>query len=248
MIRAIPTIRWGDAGAADKVRKAIAASRAIQVKHMLDGVKCKSVVRAMSDAAEPTNFLAPFKGENIISFARNPWTELTYPPSRLLSEEAGEEGLAQTRLDLLPCFDPRTMLPGKRATQLLGGFKLNREASMIFVTAAGIRTPLHSDERHGMLLHVSGVKNFVVIPNSESDADPATLQELLALRDACGSQSDIYDEESPRTPALLRVRRFQGTLEPGDALFLPQRWLHDIESVTPTISVSLRFGKWDQPN
>lgn len=139
---------------------------------------------------------------------------------------------------------------------LLGGYKLNDEASCIFVTGSEMRTPLHSDERHGFLLHLAGEKNFVLFDNKHSDADPNLLRQLLTIRDKNGLHSDIYPGEDgdgdgdgdARIPALRQVPRFQGKLEPGDALFIPQRWLHDIESLTPTISVSLRFGAWDSPN
>ena len=166
-----------------------------------------------------------------------------YPPSALFEEGA----MGQARLDLNPCFDPTTSLP----KNLLGGYSLNSDASCIFVTGSEMRTPLHSDERHGFLLHIAGIKNFILFANEDSDADPSLLRQLLTIRDENGLHSDIYRRGSDGDfgiPALRKVPRFQGALKPGDALFIPQRWLHDIESLTPTISVSLRFGAWDAPN
>ncbi len=150
--------------------------------------------------------------------------------------------VGQARLDIEPCFKVDVMPGG-----LLGGHSLNSSDSAIFVTSSGLRTGLHSDERHGMLLHISGEKNFVLIPPEDSDVDQDTLRELLTLRGMSGDHRSIYCDQSSNQ-SLPKVRRIQGSLRTGDALFIPQRWLHDIESSTPTISISLRFGKWDEPN
>ena len=237
-IRRIDTVHWDSSGAARAVRSAIRSSSALLVKGVLDSVACARVARAVSED-RPARFLEPFPGENIISYARNKWTEESRRPAVLLKDDA----FGQTRIDLKPSFEP-SRVPMRR---LLGGFRLNARASMIFVTSGGMRTPLHSDERHGVLLHIHGAKNFVVIPAHDSDADAGTLRELLTLRDTSGCHAELYGEP-PCNDSLRKVRRLQGELDPGDALFIPQRWLHDIESATPTISVSLRFGAWDSPN
>ena len=237
-IRKIQTVYWESSGAARAVRSAIRSSNALLVRNVLDSEACSRVARAVAED-RPARFLKPFPGENIISYARNEWTEESRRPAILLDDDA----FGQTRIDLEPSFEP-SRVPMRR---LLGGFRLNARASMIFVTSGGIRTPLHSDERHGVLLHIVGAKNFVIIPSRDSDADAGTLRELLTLRDASGCHAELYGEP-PCNESLRKVRRLQGELKPGDALFIPQRWLHDIESTTPTISISLRFGAWDMPN
>lgn len=240
---ALEAVVWGDRGATRAIAAAVAASRALLVKKVLSPERCADVARAVAGDA-PTAILVPHRGENIVSYARNVWTRRPHRPARLLGGEAVATTMrGQARLDLRPCFDAQQLVP----QGLFGAHRLNETDSAIFVTAGGMRTPLHSDERHGMLLHVAGRKTFVLIPNADSDADAATLKRLLLMRDAVGDHAEHYPE-TPANTALRKVRRLQGSLDIGDALFIPQRWLHDIESTTPTISVSLRFGNWDKPN
>jgi len=238
----IDALHWGDAGIASAVQSAVACPKAVLLKHVFDSSSCSKVVNAIKED-EPTPILKPLRGENTVSYARNKWTRRLHEPRRLLIGQGAEGSVrGQARLDLEPCFQPDQMPP-----QLLGGHELNVSDSAIFVTSEGLRTGLHSDERHGMLLQLSGRKNFVLIPPEDSDADPRTLRKLLQLRGTSGKHDKLYGEQS-RNVALRKVRLLYGTLETGDALFIPQRWLHDIESVESTISISLRFGNWDEPN
>jgi Cupin-like domain len=279
----IPTVSWGAAGAAGIIRDAVASSTFLLVEHVLTATQCHVITERVRQFG-PAQMLVPFIGENIVSFARNEWTDEAIPVASLFlddDENRTSQGepprRLQTRLAIDGIFDHRTDLPNHHhhndhhnhhyhredavvVETLLGGHDLNEDASMVFVTATGLRTPLHSDERHGMLLHIDGVKNFFVIPAAVSDNthSPDMLRQLLTLRDISGTHRDLYqppDDEDRPPPASVPTaltnimdRCYRGTLLPGSALFLPQRNLHDIESVSPTISISLRFGRWDEPN
>jgi hypothetical protein len=264
--KSIPTISWKAPDSAQAIRDAVASSTFLLIEDVLSFAQCQVIYhRTLSYGG--AQMLVPFDGENIVSFARNGWTEHDeIPVSQLLLEPQQHDNKnqnknndssssavsvrLQTRLALDGILDLQHDLPNHMLERLLGGHTLNEEASMVFVTASQLRTPLHSDERHGMLLHISGIKNYVGIPAASSDANRSWLQELLTLRDTCGMHDDLYDAETPALAALHHIPGYYrgGPLKPGSALFLPQRNLHDIESVTPTISISLRFGRWDTPN
>lgn len=87
----------------------------------------------------------------------------------------------------------------------------------IFVTSSGLRTPLHSDETHGLLVHVRGRKSVVF-----------TSDDALPDRRKSGTHADLY------TVGMT------ADLTPGDILFVPKRQLHDVESKDATVSLSLR--------
>jgi len=261
-IRKIKSLNWGDPGAATAIRDCVRSSTALLVNGVLNRAQCAAIMEEV--VAQQSTLLVPFDGENLVSFSRNAWTDEEHPVARLMADgNDGDALFAQTRISLdgFPEHLRQADRSGasRRASVLtepaamrclLGGFALNEAASMFFVTAAGLRTPLHSDERHGMLLHVAGRKRFVVIPARSSDRCPRVLRALMRLRDTAGSQAELYPAAgaSAAAPVLDAVTRFQGSLSPGSALFLPQRTLHDIESTSATISISLRFGKWDELN
>jgi hypothetical protein len=271
----MPTVSWQSPDAKRIIRDAVANNTFLRIDDILNASQCHQLTQRIKNYGL-ASMLVPFVGENIVSYSRNEWTEDELPVSSLLTtaptnnndddDDTTTTRLYQTRLELAGLFDCRTDLPRptRKSTDkeddstttttiqtLLGGHDLNEEASMVFVTAGSLRTPLHSDERHGMLLHIYGRKSYFVIPAEASDSDPLVLKHLLRLRDACGTHQDLYAEDRPAVTAVRNIagdRCYRGRIPIGSALFLPQRNLHDIESATPTISISLRFGRWDEPN
>jgi hypothetical protein len=268
----MPTVSWQSPDAGRIIRDAVANNTFLRIDDILNAAQCHKLTQRVKNYGL-ASMLVPFVGENIVSYSRNEWTEEELLVSSLLSAPSNDDDddddatttrLYQTRLELDGLFDYRSDLPRPTTRMeddsttttttiiqtLLGGYDLNEEASMVFVTAGSLRTPLHSDERHGMLLHIYGRKSYFVIPAEASDSDPLVLKHLLRLRDACGTHQDLYAEDRPAVSAIRKIgdRCYRGRIPIGSALFLPQRNLHDIESATPTISISLRFGRWDEPN
>lgn len=84
----------------------------------------------------------------------------------------------------------------------------------VFVTSSGLRTPLHSDETHGLLVHLRGRKHVVFTDD-------------MGNRRRSGAQADLFVG-------------MHAELTPGDILFIPKRRLHDVESEDATVSLSMR--------
>lgn len=100
-----------------------------------------------------------------------------------------------------------------------------------------------------MLAHLSGVKRAVLIAPNVSDASQELLDELLKYRDTSGSIEELYLSNNNPPPddgsvilASKDVEKYLVELNPGDLLYLPKRWLHDIESTTDTVSLAIRFA------
>ena len=172
--------------------------------------------------------LRPHAAENIVSCQRNAWSEEAVAVEALL--DGRETG--QARLDVDAEGVPRNILQSLCAHMPV---KVNATDSAFFVSAGSVRTPLHSDERAGLLFHLLGRKSFVIISPEESDSDRGRLQRILEFRATPGTHSALFTKSFP-------VPYWRGELEPGDALYIPRRWLHDLESQTPTVSLNLRFG------
>ena len=166
---------------------------------------------AMLDARGPP--LVPFAGETTVSNERN----ATGPPTTARRLFAGATA-GQLRTDA----------PNVAGLAVLDGLEdegVGVRRTVAFATSARLRTPMHSDAEDGLLVHVDGVKRFAVAP-------PSSYSALARF----GTTSGAHDALFRGSDAVVT-----GELRPGDALYLPRRWLHDVESETPTLSIALRF-------
>ena len=173
-------------------------------------------------------WLVPARGENIVSGERNKWR----PRRRSYAKQLLLDARGQARLDV--------PLDALRLVEGAFGVRCDGDASAVFVTSQGLRTPLHSDPEASILIHVQGKKRVLAIPPSQSDACPKRLAELLKLRTTPGPQRRLYLGDDASS-ALGAVDLISVELDEGDALFLPARWLHDVESATGTVSLAARL-------
>ena len=103
---------------------------------------------------------------------------------------------------------------------------------------AGTLTPLHHDTCNILFTQIWGEKQFILIPPSQQD-----------LFDASTS---MYCHLNPEE-ALLSSQQLQCTLKPGQTLFIPAGWWHQVRSLSPSISVAMthfhlpNFVDWYRP-
>ena len=120
--------------------------------------------------------------------------------------------------------------------------------SALFVTSAGGRTAMHRDELDNMLLHLSGHKNVIIVEPEIAKKHPKLMKDLFTTP---GSHAEIYeskvDRESYETGDAGTLEEARSmphlycSLQPGDLLYIPYGWFHDVESQTATVSAALRF-------
>ncbi|KAF1750087.1 hypothetical protein GCK72_016633 [Caenorhabditis remanei] len=98
-------------------------------------------------------------------------------------------------------------------------------------------SPLHTDPRNNMFVQVNGTKLFrMVSPEDTSSVYP--FDGILGNT----SQVDVENPDATEFPEFSRIRRmFDGVVNAGDALFIPQKWWHYVRSTTPSISISFWF-------
>ena len=113
--------------------------------------------------------------------------------------------------------------------------------SGIWVGSPGATTPLHHDAWPGLLFQTHGTKRVALY----RPADRTHLSFRLPLRGE-GRWSDLPgrsdDASSIDFPLLAHTQRFVGELHPGEALYIPPFWAHEMEAVEANISVPFRFA------
>jgi len=110
--------------------------------------------------------------------------------------------------------------------------------------------PLHSDEGDGTLLQIQGRKRVVLFPASQLyNLYPFP---LFAKIGPWVSQVDLDAPDFERFPRLREAlkHRIEVVLEPGDMIYLPSQWSHEVSTLegAPVISISRlwRISPWSR--
>lgn len=109
-------------------------------------------------------------------------------------------------------------------------------ATRFWLGPEGASTPLHADSwGWNLFLQVYGQKRFLLFPPAAgAQLYPSDLFEFNTVY----SRVDVTRPDLARFPRYRDARPIELTLDPGDLLVLPRRWWHDVESLTPSISVN----------
>ncbi len=113
------------------------------------------------------------------------------------------------------------------------------DGAMIWIGPGGTFTPLHHDLTNNLLLQVIGRKKVVMAPPT---ATPDLYNDVHVF-------SEVLDVTDPgldlsRYERLKRVRFHQFVLEPGDALFIPIGWWHQVAALEFSVSITHTNFLW----
>jgi hypothetical protein len=119
--------------------------------------------------------------------------------------------------------------------QLLDAY--NPDASGIWIGQRGNVTPFHHDWWHSFLAQVSGRKRYTIV--SPQDAGKLQRSWPAASRYDLAPAPFVSDEDT--TLGNLEAA-FEGVLEPGEMLYIPPYWFHQIETLDDgNVSLPIRF-------
>ncbi|MEM9691572.1 MAG: cupin-like domain-containing protein [Myxococcota bacterium] len=112
----------------------------------------------------------------------------------------------------------------------------------LWVGPGGTCTPLHHDSTNILFCQITGRKRFWLIPPWEPS--------LLDDADGFYARFDPAEPRSHWPECHAQVRLHELVLEPGEALFLPAGWWHQVRALEASISFSLlcfrRPNRFDQ--
>ncbi len=123
------------------------------------------------------------------------------------------------------------------------GIRRHLDHCMVWIGSAGNITPLHCDPWQGFLGQAVGRKRAFLFP-------PGTLFNLYHKSFFCRDYNarsptllpdDFRDADLQEFPLLASATRWEAVLEPGDALFIPSCWWHQVHSLDDSVSVLFRY-------
>lgn len=102
--------------------------------------------------------------------------------------------------------------------------------------AAGHLTPLHYDVYDNFLNQIIGRKKVTLFSPSDKEYLYST-----SGGDPCAV--NLFKPDDEQFPRFRQATPIEFILEPGDTLYLPANWSHQVESLDVTVSVNFFFGK-----
>jgi hypothetical protein len=100
----------------------------------------------------------------------------------------------------------------------------------------GSMTPLHHDLTNNFMAQVRGRKRVWLVAPEETPS--------LANHLHCYSEIDLSAVDYARFPAMRDVRVLEVVLEPGQLLFIPIGWWHQVEGLDATITMTFVNFLW----
>ncbi|XP_061186498.1 tRNA wybutosine-synthesizing protein 5-like [Saccostrea echinata] len=111
-------------------------------------------------------------------------------------------------------------------------FPRDRFFSSVFrIASRGLQLWTHYDVMDNILIQISGRKKVVLF-------DPADAHNLYLN----GDKSEVLDIDHPdseKYPKFYSAIRYEGQLEPGDILFIPALWFHNVVSLDFGVAVNV---------
>ncbi|MGA7758623.1 MAG: cupin-like domain-containing protein [Ilumatobacteraceae bacterium] len=163
---------------------------------------------------------------------------------RMMFDDGVEPGTVVYQLFGIRSLDGETATVLDRFDQgvrKLSGHPTEPRFSGVWVGSPGAVTPLHHDAWPGLLFQTHGTKRVAMYRPS----DRTNLYFRLPLRGA-GRWSDLPGRSAEAStkdfPRLRRAVRYVGELRPGDALYIPPFWAHEMEAIEANVSVPFRFA------
>jgi len=115
---------------------------------------------------------------------------------------------------------------------------LTRDHGMMWIGPAGTFTPLHFDLTNNLIAQIVGRKRVVLLPPSES-------ARLHHGRHVFSAVRDLEDEARLALyPSAREARCFVVELGPGDILYSPIGWWHQVRSLEFSVTVTYTNFRW----
>lgn len=115
---------------------------------------------------------------------------------------------------------------------------LGPEPGMLWVGPAGTFTPLHFDLTNNMLIQVTGRKHVRMVPAAHG-------QFLYNHRHVFSAVHDLDDPARlDACPLARQATVYDVTLEPGDMLFIPIGWWHQVRSLEFSVMMTATNFLW----
>lgn len=110
------------------------------------------------------------------------------------------------------------------------------ESTFLWLGPEGVVTPLHHDLTNNLFVQVYGKKRFYLASALQADA--------IYNHHHVYSSATLRAPDLEARPEMARVQVYEVDLEPGDVLYLPVGWWHEVVGLSDSISLTFTAFRW----
>lgn len=113
----------------------------------------------------------------------------------------------------------------------------------LWMGGAGCDSGLHYDNSHNFFYQVCGRKEMVLFPPEDTPLlYPSRLPGKWHM-----SEVELHDADVKRFPLFLEANPCHCIVEPGDIIYIPTGWWHNVLSLDMSVSVNFWWHRFDIP-
>jgi len=114
---------------------------------------------------------------------------------------------------------------------------------LCWVSSEGCLTPLHYDLSDGILAQVLGEKRVWLYDSADHGHVYLRGVHVPGIDNwERQSYAELHGARKAAFPHLAQVTQWVADLKPGELLFIPSNWLHEVHTRTPSFSLGWRFS------
>ena len=164
---------------------------------------------------------------------------------------AMERGATISVVSTSQVFVDHVELLAKLTPQLLAArFGVTLVRPEMFVAGSGTGSAFHCHVGGTFFQMIYGRKHWTLVSSEDSFAMYPTVGRNSGSAIFCSPiNAEAYERDQQHLyPLYGKVNKYAVTLEPGDILYIPSLWWHEVRNIGPTIGVPLRIWGGRNPN
>ncbi len=117
--------------------------------------------------------------------------------------------------------------------------QIGQAGGMMWIGPAGTTTSLHHDLTNNLIAQVVGRKRLKIVPAAE-------VGQLYNYHHVFSEITDLDDPalDLARYPRLAGLRIYDVTLEPGEIIFMPMGWWHQVKALAFSVTITYTNFLW----
>ncbi len=130
----------------------------------------------------------------------------------------------------------------RKVKDRIGPYQVYPNSSTVFISQAGCVTRLHHDAAHGFLTQIRGAKKVILFaPEQAFNLYENPISFVRRNQFSNLPETDCMQADIGKFSRLSRTDRFEVVLEPGNTLYIPPFWWHQVTSLDPSVSFVVAY-------